>query len=74
VRTWAALARTLAEFDLLLSSLVKVNVWLRRIEDLPEMAKGLNPLPQDGFPARMTATTAFIDDCLLMLEGVAYRG
>jgi 2-iminobutanoate/2-iminopropanoate deaminase len=29
---------------------------------------------KDRFPARMTATTEFIDaDCLLMIEGVAYK-
>lgn len=29
---------------------------------------------QGHFPARMTATTEFIDkDCLLMIEGTAYR-
>jgi len=27
------------------------------------------------FPARMTTTTEFIDaDCLLMIDGIAYRG
>ncbi|WP_269800228.1 hypothetical protein [Paenibacillus phocaensis] len=30
---------------------------------------------QNHFPARMTSTTEFIDgDCLLMIDGVAYRG
>jgi len=69
-----ALRQTLARFDLTLSSLVKVNVWLKNIQDLPAMEKGFGAyFPQDGFPARMTATTEFIDDdCLLMVEGVAY--
>ena len=31
--------------------------------------------PEGGFPARMTSTTEFIDDdCLVMVEGIAYRG
>mgnify|MGYP000897189348 CR=1 FL=1 len=69
-----ALRQTLARFDLTLSSLVKVNVWLKEIQDLPAMEEGFGAyFPQDGFPARMTATTEFIDDdCLLMIEGVAY--
>lgn len=69
-----ALRQTLARVDLTLSSLVKVNVWLKDIRDLPAMEKGFTAyFPQNGFPARMTATTAFIDDdCLLMIEGVAY--
>ena len=70
-----ALQKTLAECGLQLESLVKVNVWLKNIEDLPEMEKGFeNYFAQGTFPARMTSTTEFIDaDCLLMIEGVAYR-
>ena len=71
---FAAMRQTLAKFDLTLSSLVKVNVWLENIKDLPEMEKRFRDhFEEAGFPARMTATTAFIDDdCLLMIEGVAY--
>ncbi len=74
-RTVDCLRHTLAEFDLTLADLVKVNVWLRRIEDLPVMEKRFgNYFAEDDFPARMTATTEFIDsDCLLMIDGVAYR-
>jgi 2-iminobutanoate/2-iminopropanoate deaminase len=69
------LARTLAEFDLALTDLVKVNVWLKDIADLPAMEAGfVDHFPPDGFPARMTATTEFVDDdCLLMIDGIAYR-
>jgi len=69
------LAETLAEFGLSLADLVKVNVWLKHIEDLPAMEKGfLDYFEADAFPARMTSTTEFIDaDCLLMIDGVAYR-
>jgi 2-iminobutanoate/2-iminopropanoate deaminase len=74
--TFEYVKRTLAEFGLTLNSLVKVNVWLKRIEDLPEMEKRFrNYFAEDAFPARMTSTTEFIDaDCLLMIDGVAYRG
>lgn len=67
---------TLGELGMTLKSLVKVHVWLKRIEDLPEMeTRFADYFAEDQFPARMTATTAFIDDdCLLMIEGVAYRG
>jgi 2-iminobutanoate/2-iminopropanoate deaminase len=69
------LKKTLAEFDLMLESLVKVNVWLKNIDDLPEMEKHFeNYFAKDKFPARMTSTTEFVDaDCLLMIEGVSYR-
>jgi 2-iminobutanoate/2-iminopropanoate deaminase len=66
---------TLAQVGLELSSLVKVTVWLKDIHDLPVMEKMfLDYFPPDSFPARMTATTEFIDDdCLVMLEGIASR-
>jgi 2-iminobutanoate/2-iminopropanoate deaminase len=70
------LESTLAQCGLTLADLVKVHVWLKHIADLPAMEKGFGVyFQQDAFPARMTATTQFIDaDCLLMIEGVAYRG
>ena len=69
------LNKTLAEFDLTLADLVKVNVQLKNIEDLPEMEKRFNNYFEKGnFPARMSTTTEFIDDdCLMMIDGIAYR-
>jgi 2-iminobutanoate/2-iminopropanoate deaminase len=65
---------TLAELGLTLESLVKITVWLKHINDLPEMERLFNNhFEKDKFPARMTSTTEFIDaDCLLMIEGTAY--
>jgi 2-iminobutanoate/2-iminopropanoate deaminase len=70
-----ALSSTLAEFELTLASIVKVNVWLKHIEDLPEMEKRfMLYFEKDHYPARMTATTGFVDaDCLLMIDGIAYN-
>ena len=66
--------KTLAKFDLKSTQLVKVNVWLKNIKDLPIMEKRFNNyFEKDKFPARMTSTTEFIDnDCLIMIDGVAY--
>jgi 2-iminobutanoate/2-iminopropanoate deaminase len=74
--TFDGLRATLAEVGLTLESVVKVNVWLKHIGDLPEMEKLFGrTFAQGQYPARMTATTEFIDDdCLLMIDGVAYRG
>ena len=74
--TMEGIIRTLSELDLTLENLVKVNVWLKEIHDLPEMEKGFHQyFESDQFPARMTATTQFIDaDCLLMIDGIAYKG
>ena len=73
---FAYLKETLAKFDLTLAHLVKVNVWLKHIQDLPEMEKRFDRyFEKDQFPARMTSTTEFIDtDCLMMIEGIAYKG
>ena len=73
--TFKHLKKTLAEFDLTLAHLVKVNVWLKHIKDLPEMEKRFNKYFEKGnFPARMTSTTEFInDDCLLMIDGIAVK-
>ena len=73
--TFEGLKETLSRLDLTLENLVKVTVWLKNIQDLPEMEKLFNEyFNKDQFPARMTATTEFIDvDCLIMIEGVAYR-
>ena len=69
------LEKTLADLGLTLAHVVKVNVWLKNIKDLPEMERLFNNHFAPGeFPTRMTATTEFIDDdCLLMIDGIAYN-
>jgi 2-iminobutanoate/2-iminopropanoate deaminase len=75
-RAVESLRTTLDGFGLTLEHVVQVHVWLKHIADLPEMEQRFHSHFSEGqFPARMTATTEFIDaDCLLMIEGVAYRG
>lgn len=70
------LKSTLSNCGCPLERLVKVNVYLKHIQDLPEMEKVfLEYFEQSHCPARMTSTTEFIDsDCLLMIDGIAYRG
>ncbi|MBI9043482.1 MAG: RidA family protein [Anaerolineaceae bacterium] len=72
--TFENLQDTLAELDVPLENLVKVQVWLKDVKDLPEMEILFTNYFESGkFPARMTSTTDFInDDCLLMIDGVAY--
>lgn len=71
--TFRQLSATLDSLGVDLGHLVKVNVWLKQVSDLPAMEKAFARFfPKDQFPARMTATTGFIDaDCLLMIDGVA---
>ncbi len=71
--TMAGLEATLAQHDRPLASLVKVGVFLKRIEDLGEMERLFRAFFDEGrYPARMTTTTAFFDDdCLIMIDGIA---
>ncbi len=74
--TFTFIDKTLTAVGLSRADLVKVNVWLKNIKDLPVMEKRFfEYFEKDKFPARMTSTTEFIDDdCLVMVDGVAYRG
>jgi 2-iminobutanoate/2-iminopropanoate deaminase len=74
--TFKSLKETLANFDLALADIVKVNVWLKNIDDVRKYEKLFGEyFEKDKFPARMGATTEFIDkDCFLMIDGIAYRG
>ncbi|MWC30585.1 RidA family protein [Paenibacillus sp. MMS18-CY102] len=73
--TFEHLKKTLSQCNISLEHVVKVNVYLKHIADLPEMEKVFcDYFETDRFPARMTTTTAFIDsDCLLMIDGIAYN-
>jgi 2-iminobutanoate/2-iminopropanoate deaminase len=72
--TFKYLKKTLAEFNLTLADIVKVNVWLKNVEDVRIYEKLFNDYFEKGrFPARMGATTQFVDeDILLMIDGIAY--
>ena len=74
--TFSYLKQTLLQVEVPLENIVKVNVYLKHIKDLPEMEKVfMEYFEQDKFPARMTSTTEFIDsDCLMMIDGIAYKG
>ena len=73
--TFEQLRETLHTCNTSLDQLVKVNVYLKNIDDLPVMEKVFfDYFAVDQFPARMTSTTQFIDsDCLIMIDGVAYK-
>jgi 2-iminobutanoate/2-iminopropanoate deaminase len=74
--TFTNLKKTLAEFGLTLADIVKVNVWLKNVEDIRVYEKLFREyFEKDKYPARMGATTQFADeDILLMIDGVACRG
>ncbi len=73
--TMSRLKTTLAEFDMKLEHLVKVNVWLKDIQNVRIYENLFRNYFEEGkYPARIGTTTEFIDDdCLLMIDGIAYR-
>ena len=72
---FAHLKKTLAEFGLTLADLVQVDIRFKHIEDVRVYEKLFRDyFEKDKYPARIGATTEFIDDdCLVMIGGIAYR-
>jgi 2-iminobutanoate/2-iminopropanoate deaminase len=57
-----------------LSDVVKMTVYLKNIDDFDKMRQVYRRQFTDGYPARMTATSEFIDpEILVMIEAVAYK-
>ena len=74
-RTLENVRVALRDLELDLEDLVKVNVWLCDITDLPLMEQRFQDyFPAGRFPARTTTTSAFIDDDrLVTIDGIAYQ-
>lgn len=66
----------LIKLDLPLENRVKLNLWLRHIEDLPVMDKLFGQFFENGVPpARMTVAAEFLDTgCLLVIDGAVAAG
>jgi len=68
------LERVLVTAGATLDDIVKATVYLKDIKDFSRMREVYRRHFNHGYPARMTATTDFIDeDCLVMIDAVAYR-
>lgn len=68
------LERTLKVAGATLSDVVKTTVYLKNIEDFGRMREVYGRQFTDGYPARMTATSEFIDpEILVMIDAVAYK-
>ena len=65
---------TLESVGASLDDMVQINLYLRDIGDFRAARDVFFTYFRNGFPARMTSTTDFLDSsCLCMLDGVAYR-
>jgi 2-iminobutanoate/2-iminopropanoate deaminase len=59
-----------ASFD----DIVQINLYLKNIDDFRIARDVFYKYFRNGFPARMTTTTNFVNPtCLCMLDGVAYK-
>ena len=75
VQSFTNLESALAEINLTLKHLMKVNVILKHIQDFQVMHKAWCRVFPDGhYPARTTITSDFIDEaCLVQIDGTAAR-
>ncbi len=68
------LAGTLASVGASLDDMVQINLYLKNLDDFRQAREVFFKFFKNGFPARMTTSTEFLDSaCLCMLDGVAYR-
>jgi len=73
-QTFRNLERTLEAAGATLNDVVKTTVYLKDIKDFAKMNDVYRRQFTDGYPARMTATTEFIDAaCLIQIEAMAYK-
>ena len=66
---------SLVRVDAEISDMVQIHLYLKDLADFVAAREVFYEFfPTDGFPARMTSTTQFLDQrCLCMLDGVAYK-
>ncbi len=74
-KTFESMQETLEQAGASLQEIVQINLYLKDIRDLREACDVFAEYFGDQPPARMTLTTDFFDErCLLMMDGVAYKG
>ena len=65
---------TLAAAGATLDDVLKVTVYLRDPRDFEEMREVYRGMFTKGYPARMTATSRFVDPrCRIQIEAIAYK-
>ncbi|MBI9012231.1 MAG: RidA family protein [Clostridiales bacterium] len=72
--SFESLGKTLQSVGASFDDIVQINLYLKNIDDFRSARDVFYKYFKNGFPARMTSTTDFVsDDCLCMLDGVAYK-
>lgn len=71
--TFERAKKTLESAGASLSDMVQINLYLKNLDDFDGAREVFFGYFKDGFPARMTSQTEFLDEaCLCMIDGVAY--
>ena len=66
--------QTLESVGASLDDMVQVQLFLKDTADFNDARSVFFEYFKDGFPARMTSTTVFLDDaCLCQMTGIAYK-
>ena len=67
--------KTLESAGAALDDIVQINLYLKNLDDFGSAREVFyNYFSKDGFPARMTLQTEFLDsNCLCMIDGIAYK-
>ena len=72
--SFESLKKTLASAGASLDDMVQINLYLKNIEDFRPARDVFYRYFKNGFPARMSTTTNFVDAaCLCMLDGIAFK-
>lgn len=72
--SFESLKKTLESAGASLDDMVQINLYLKNIEDFRPARDVFYKYFKNGFPARMSTTTNFVDSaCLCMLDGIAYK-
>jgi 2-iminobutanoate/2-iminopropanoate deaminase len=68
------MGETLASAGASLADMVQINLYLKTLDDFAAAREVFFKFFPNGFPARMSSVTAFLDEaCLCMIDGVAYK-
>jgi 2-iminobutanoate/2-iminopropanoate deaminase len=68
------MSKTLESVGASLDDMVQINLYLKNIDDFRPAKDAFFKYFKNGYPARMSTTTEFVDSsCLCMLDGIAYK-
>ncbi|MEA4823989.1 MAG: RidA family protein [Clostridiaceae bacterium] len=72
--TFKRMIQTLASVGATLDDVVQLNFYIKNTADFDEGRKVFYEYFKNGFPARMTVVTEFLDEsCMCQMDGVAYK-